>query len=98
MKWRKLGRVYVPDGRLSWARSHAANPVAEHVEGGLYRIYFSSRDEQNRSSIGFVEIDIRNPGRILREPEQPVLTPGDPTMFDDNGASIGCIVPVGHRR
>ena len=98
MKWTKLGRVYVPDGRLPWARSYAANPVAEQVEGDLYRIYFSTRDENNRSSIGFVEIDIRNPLKALRMPEIPVLTPGDLAMFDDSGASIGCIVPVGNKR
>jgi predicted GH43/DUF377 family glycosyl hydrolase len=98
MKWRKLGLVYVPDGRLPWARSHAANPVAERVDGDLYRFYFSSRDDRNRSSISFVEVDIRNPTAILREADAPVLSPGDLAMFDDSGASIGCIVPVGNKR
>jgi predicted GH43/DUF377 family glycosyl hydrolase len=98
MRWRKLGRIYAPDGRIPWARSHAANPVAEQVEGDLYRVYFSTRDELNRSSIGFVEIDIRSPNKIVRESENPVLSPGNLAMFDDSGASIGCIVPVGNRR
>jgi predicted GH43/DUF377 family glycosyl hydrolase len=98
MRWRKLGQIYAPDGRLPWARSHAANPVAEQVEGDFYRIYFSARDERNRSSIGAIEIDIRNPGKILKPPEVPVLAPGDLAMFDDSGASIGCIVPVGQQR
>ena len=98
MKWTKLGRIYAPDGRLPWARAYAANPVAERIEGDLYRIYFSTRDEQNRSSIGFVEIDLRNPHKILREPDVPILLPGDLAMFDDSGASIGCIVPVGNKR
>ena len=30
--------------------------------------------------------------------DQPVLSPGDLAMFDDSGASIGCIVPVGKQR
>lgn len=93
MKWTKLGRIFVPDGHLPWARSHASNPVAEQVESDLYRIYFSTRDDRNRSSIGFVEVDIRDPQKILRVPETPVLTPGDLAMFDDSGVSIGCIVP-----
>src|SRR5258706_12150536 len=76
MKWRKLGHVYAPDGSLPWARCYAANPVAEHVEGDIFRIYFSSRDEKNRSSIGSVEIDIRNPSRVLRAAADPVLAPG----------------------
>jgi hypothetical protein len=98
MKWRKLGRIYAPDGRMPWAHSHAANPVAELVDGDLYRIYFSTRNEQNRSSVGFVEIDITHPQKVLRESEAPVLSPGDLAMFDDSGASIGCIVPVGGKR
>ncbi len=98
MTWRKLGRIYVPDGRLPWACSHAANPVAEPIDGDLFRIYFSSRDDKNRSSIGFVEIDITDPTKILRESVTPVLGPGDLAMFDDSGASIGCIVRVGQKR
>jgi predicted GH43/DUF377 family glycosyl hydrolase len=98
MKWAKLGHVYVPDGRFPWARHYAANPVAEHIDGDVFRIYFSSRDEKNRSSIGFVEIDIKSPTKILRESERPVLSPGDLAMFDDSGVSIGCIVSVGRKR
>lgn len=98
MSWRKLGHIYAPDGSLPWARSYAANPVAEQIDGDLYRIYFSARDEKNRSSIGYVEIDIRRPDRILDVARQPVLSPGDLAMFDDSGASIGCVVPVGNRR
>ena len=97
-RWRKLGRVYAPDGTRPWMHSHAANPVAEGIGGDRFRIYFSSRDARNRSSIGFVEIDLADPSRILRESETPVLGPGDPGMFDDSGASIGCIVPVGEKR
>jgi hypothetical protein len=98
LKWRKLGLIYVPDGSKPWARSHAANPIAEPICGDLFRIYFSTRDADNRSSISFIEVDIRPPFRILREAEAPVLAPGDLAMFDDSGVSIGCIVPAGMRR
>jgi predicted GH43/DUF377 family glycosyl hydrolase len=93
-----LGRIYVPPGNRSWARSHAANPVAEHLTDDLFRIYFSTRDDRNRSSIGFIDIDLNDPGEILSEAEEPVLAPGDLAMFDDSGVSIGCIVPIGKRR
>ena len=62
------------------------------------RIYFSTRDEKNWSSVGFIEIDINRPGRILRVADQPVLAPGDLAMFDDSGTSIGCIVKAGDKR
>lgn len=96
--WRKLGHVYAPDGSKPWMKTHAANPIAEHVEGDRFRVYFSSRDERNRSSIGFVELDLKDPKTILRESDEPVLGPGDLAMFDDCGVSIGCILPVGKKR
>lgn len=98
MRWRKLGHVYAPDGSKEWMRSHAANPVPERIGGDRFRIYFSARDAENRSSISFVELDLTEPSRILYEAEQPVLSPGEPGMFDDSGCSIGCLVPVGDRR
>jgi predicted GH43/DUF377 family glycosyl hydrolase len=79
-------------------RTHAANPVAEWLHDDRFRISFSSRDAQNRSSIGFVEIDLRNPAVILRESDAPVLAPGDSGLFDDAGVSIGCIVSHGSGR
>lgn len=98
MRWKKVGRVYAPDGTKSWAVSHAANPVVEWIEGDIFRVYFSCRDKRNRSSIGFVEIDLKHPTQILREADEPVLGPGDLAMFDDCGVSIGCIVSVGEKR
>jgi hypothetical protein len=97
MSWQKLGLLFIPDGSLSWARGYAANPVAEWIQGDIYRIYFSSRDIENRSSIGFIEIDITNPFTILYIAQEPILRYGDLAMFDDSGASIGCIVPVDGR-
>lgn len=98
MSWQKLGLLFIPDGSLSWARGYAANPVAELIQGDNYRIYFSSRDFENRSSIGFIEIDITNPFVILYVAQEPALRYGDLAMFDDSGASIGCIVQVDGRR
>src|SRR6266496_1968930 len=98
MNWRKLGNIFKPSGEFDWARSHAANPTPEHVEGDIFRIYFSARDAKNRSSIGYVVVDLGANGRVLDVPTEPVLRPGDLGMFDDCGASIGCILRVGNAR
>ena len=92
MRWRKLGRIFEPHDHAPWMRSHAANPVAEHRGGDLFRVYFSSRDERNRSSVAWVEIDLRRPLEVLRIAEEPVLSPGSAGAFDDSGASMGCLV------
>jgi hypothetical protein len=92
MQWRKLGLLFRPDGERPWMRSHASNPVAEPLGGDLFRIYFSSRDDMNRSSIGWVELDLRRPEKLLRVAERPVVAPGAAGSFDDSGASMGSLL------
>lgn len=98
MKWRKICRVFCPDNNYDWMRTHASNPVAEYLGDGLFRIYFSSRDAQNRSSIAFLEIGIREPERILRLSDAPLISPGPAGAFDDSGVSMACVVTVEDRR
>lgn len=98
MTWKKLGRIFCPNGNHAWMQSHAANPVADHVRDGIHRIYFSTRDASNRSSITWLEVDLRHPDHILRLSEHPVLSPGPIGAFDDSGCSLGSMVRDGRRR
>ena len=98
MRWRRLGRVFQPRGEHAWMRTHASNPVAEHRGGDLFRVYFSCRDDRNRSSVAWLEVDLRRPTAVLRLAERPVLEPGEPGAFDDSGASLGCIVAAADGR
>jgi predicted GH43/DUF377 family glycosyl hydrolase len=97
-KWVKYGKIFCPEGKYDWAVSHAANPVAENIEGDIFRIYFSTRDKSNRSSIGSIIISLSEPHKIIEESSEPVLKPGELAMFDDSGVSIGCIIKVGSLR
>jgi hypothetical protein len=72
--------------------SHASLPVPVHLENDLFRIFFSTRDGKARSSIGYVDIDIRNPDVIRNIGVTPVLSPGTPGMYDDSGIGLGSIV------
>lgn len=85
MHWRKLGLVFAPDATLWWQRSHAALPVPLHLSGGLYRVYFASRDDRNRSHVGFFEIDLDDSSAIQRSSHDPILAPGPLGEFDDHG-------------
>lgn len=79
-------------------RSHAANPVAEHRGGDVFRVYFGCRDAKNRSSVGFVDIDLNDGARVLKLSDQPVLAPGTAGGFDLDGISPGCLVMHQGRR
>lgn len=97
MRWKKIGNIFCPSGQYPWMQSHAANPVAEHLEDDHFRIYFSCRDRDNRASIGHLTIDIRRPLDILELSSDPAVSPGEAGAFDDSGTSMGCIVQDGTR-
>ncbi len=87
MKWVKKGLIFKPEGQYEWVMTHAMLPVADHISGDVYRIFFSGRDKLNRSLTGYIEIDINNPQKILKISPEPVLGLGSLGAFDDNGVS-----------
>lgn len=93
--WKKAGLILKPNPSLWWMKTHAMLPTPEQIEGPLYKIYFSGRDEFNRSQIGYAVIDLREPTKILEHSSEPVLSPGALGCFDDNGVSPSCIVKNG---
>ena len=92
MKWRKLGLIFNPSRGKEWMYSHAQLPVADCIEGDIYRVYFASRTKAQRSHIGSVDIDITNPHKILKISDQPVLKPGPIGFFDEHGVFPSCVV------
>ncbi len=92
MKWKKLGRVFSPSGQFPWMKSHAQAPVALHREGDIYRVFFGSRDELNRTHIAYVDIDLKEPQKILAISTAPVLAPGSLGNFDDHGVYAASIL------
>jgi hypothetical protein len=90
--------VFCPEYNHEWMISHAANTAAEQVDGEIYRIYFSSRDRENRSSICSLDVDLRAPTRVLRVCDKPVVSPGPIGAFDDSGASMGWLTCTRGRR
>jgi hypothetical protein len=91
-RWKRLGPVFQPRGERPWMQTHAAVPIAQHLQGDRFKVYFSSRDAQNRSHTGFVVIDLRRPTEILDLSATPVLAPGELGAFDDSGAMATWLV------
>jgi len=87
MKWIKKGQIFSPSGQFDWVKTHGMLPTVDHLKDDLFRIYFSGRDTQNRSRIGFVDVDIKDPQKILNISDKPVLDMGKLGSFDDNGVS-----------
>lgn len=92
MEWVKKGLVFQPKENFDWMSTHAAFPIAEKIDEELYRIYFSARDELNRAQVGYLEVNINEPKKILYITEKPVLCLGELGCFDDNGVMAEWIV------
>lgn len=74
------------------ASHHAQLPVPVVLEGGRLRVYFSTRDGQNRSRSGFFETEPDEPANVAYVHDRPALDLGEPGAFDDRGAMASCVV------
>lgn len=97
MRWRKLGQLYVPQPVHPKLVSHAANPLAVFLHDDVYRVFFSGRDEQNRSSVGYVDVDIVK-RKVVYLHDKPLIEHGADNSFYSHGISIGNSYEANGRR
>ena len=95
MRWAKRGVVLAPPTQLPWARSHAALPIVDPLEGSRALVYFSSRDERSRAQIGRATVDLDDPAPSPQFEPAPVVRLGAPGAFDESGVTGGCLVRSG---
>jgi hypothetical protein len=97
MRWRKMGRVYVPDGRLWWAKRYAFPPTPHFISDDVIRMYVAFCDENTVGRIGYVDISAENPSEVIAVSQEPVLDIGAPGAFDENGILPTSVVDVDGR-
>jgi hypothetical protein len=97
MRWRKLGHVFSPDGRSSWACTNASFPTAILQSPSVIRVYFTALDANQFGQGSWVDLDASDPRRVLGASPKPVLTLGDLGDFDDAGANPFSVVNFGGR-
>ena len=73
-EWKKLGLIFNVNKNFDWMYSHASVPFIQYLEDDLFKIYFSSRNKNNESSIGYIIFDLNNPNNILEISSKPILT------------------------
>lgn len=94
MLWEKLGIVYAPTGELISAKTHAMVPTPFLLNENTIRVFVTLCDAGMVGRPGFVDVDARNPLRILRIAESPLLEVGAPNNFDEHGL-VTCSVTRG---
>lgn len=84
MKWIKQGIVFEPNGNFGWMRTHAQVPTVLVMQDRL-RVYFATRPQSNLGLTAFVDLDKRDPKRVLYVHDKPILELGRHGMFDNHG-------------
>lgn len=98
MIWNKRGLIFAVDKNFSWMQTHTSLPIADHIKNDTFKIYFSTRDKENRSSVGFIKINLNNPSKILAISKKPILTFGEIGAFDDSGVLASSLVISGEKK
>ena len=82
--WEQIGLVFTPDTGREWSRSHAQAPAAL-LMGDRIRVYYGTRNAENRSRTSFFEVDRADPTRLIYAHDQPVMDFGKPGTHDEDG-------------
>lgn len=88
MNWEKKGQIFSVNNNNEYLLSHAANPLPVHLYDNVFRIFYSGRNADNKSSVGCVDIDIVLQ-KVVHYPKEPVITFGNENSFFSHGISIG---------
>ena len=96
MEWEKLGQIYKINNNNPYLLTHASNPLASHLKDNIFRIYYNGRNQDNKSSVSYVDIDILTQN-IINDPKTPILTYGSEDSFYSHGISIGNIWKQGNK-
>ena len=97
-RWEKRGLIFAPDGRHEWMQSHAQNPSVLILEDRL-RVYFTCRPKRDKEGnfaavTTFVDLEKRNPGKVIYVHDRPILPLGGVGAFDQFGVMPGCALKV----
>lgn len=93
--WNKYGLFIRPDTSCWWSRTHAMIPTPEDLGNGIFRVYFSGRNNDNQSHILWADVSLKEPYEIIGFSKGPILSPGRLGCFDDNGVTPSCLINLG---
>ena len=86
--------IFASQGTHSWSRSHVQAPTAIEINGRI-RIYYGTRNAENRSLTSFIEVDRFKPKRVLYVHDRPVMDFGQVGTHDEDGVIASQIIYVG---
>lgn len=93
MLWNKLGLVFAPSV-FDWSAHTALQPTPIILDDRI-RVYVGSRDAEGISRIGFVDLALDDPRKVINYSKSPVLDIGADGCFDESGVVPSALVKAG---
>lgn len=92
MKWKKKGLIFAPNGEYEWMNSHIC-PLAAVALDDRIRVFFSTRTKQDNngnyvSYPTYLDVDKKDPSKILYIHDKPILELGRLGTFDQFGIMV----------
>lgn len=84
--WKRKGIIFKPDGKYSWMNSHAYLPTALLLDDRI-RVFVSFWDTNKIGRIGFIDVEIDDPTKVIGYSKEPVLDIGKSGQFDEHGVT-----------
>jgi hypothetical protein len=97
MEYVKRGFIYGPAGESEWAQHTALTPTPILLNDDVIRVYAGFRSNTGVSRIGYVDVEAKNPLKVVTVSREPALDVGKPGCFDDNGVILGDVIRHGDK-
>lgn len=91
MKWKRKGLLFNPEGQFTWAVKHALQPTPLIMMDKI-RVFIGLRDAEGVSRIGYVDLSLTDPMKILGISVNPVLNIGEDGCFDESGVVPSAVI------
>ena len=95
MYWKKLGRIFNPSNYQNHQKlcTHSSNPTILKLHNDTVRVFFSGRDNKNRSSLGAFDLNMKTL-KVENFHTKPFFTHGNNKTFFKDGVSVGTILTL----
>ena len=94
MSWDDKGLIFKVNNMAPWAKSHCYVPTALALEDRI-RVYAAFWDHDMHGRLGYVDVDIKNPTKILGYAENPIIADSREGRFDCDGVTPLSVVVYG---
>ncbi len=86
MPWERKGKIFGRDTcSLEWLKLNTQLPIPFLLDSERLRLYLTFCDSDNRGRLGFIDVNVDDPGEVIEYSREPLLDLGKKGYFDENG-------------